>query len=995
MSKKVKNNAQKYWQSLDQLADSPEYRKYLLQRYQEETDNSFSRRNFLSLMGASLALAGLASCRRPVEKIIPYVSQPEEIIPGVPNYYATSMPFGNSAYGLIVECHEGRPTKIEGNPVHPSTMGSSDILIQASILGLYDPDRSRSVKHNGSKKSYEDFVAFWIGLHEEFSKNRGEGLAVLSESFSSPTLARLKNDFAKKFPRAHWATYEPISDENIYKAIKQVTGEDLRPVYHYDKADVILSLDSDFLQTESENISAARGFAEKRNVTENGNAMNRLYVVESAYSVTGSVADHRMRLSSNRIYEFLYVLVDKLNIYPSFTAHKSLSDQFDMEWISAVVDDLKKAKGRCIVIAGRNQSQEVHELVFAINFLLGNIGNTVTLKEIQDTSLPNRHDIARLMTNLKNGNVKTLVIIGGNPAYNVPSEHEFKYWMDRLEHSVHFSEYYDETSTMTEWHVPRAHYLESWGDVRAADGTLGVIQPMIEPLFGGKSNVEFYNLISSGDERIGYDITRETWIKFLGTRNFEDKWRLILHDGLLENSFLPNRNPRLKRPYDSMIKEVPIDDGLAFTAEFNPKLTFHLELTFHPSKLYDGRYANNGWLMELPDPITKLAWDNAALISPATARELELKNGDIIEISHQNKKLDIPIWISPGQADYSISLPLGYGREFPGRVCKGIGFDTYKLMDSSNGFMLTGASIIRTGGRHDFANTQDHNSMEGRPVVREADLEEFKRNPSFAKEMVEHPPLKSIFPDHDYSRGYQWGMVIDLNVCIGCGACTIACQSENNIPIVGKEQVSRGREMHWIRNDRYYVGNSDDPQIVHQPVACQQCENAPCEQVCPVAATTHDKEGLNTMNYNRCIGTRYCSNNCPYKVRRFNFFNYVKDMPEVIRMAQNPDVTVRSRGVMEKCTFCIQRLTRAKRNAKAEGRTVKDGEVLTACQQACPANAIHFGNIIDPESNVSKLKTDERNHDLLGELNVRPRNSYLAKIRNPNPLLKGYKSDDV
>jgi molybdopterin-containing oxidoreductase family iron-sulfur binding subunit len=990
MSEMNELDGREYWRSLGQLADSAEYRKFLLEEYNRgrvEGDNFFSRREFMSLMGASLALAGLAGCRRPVEKIIPYVSQPEEIIPGVPNYYATSMPFGNSAYGLIVECHEGRPTKIEGNPDHPSTGGRADVLVLASILGLYDPDRSKSVKHSGEEKSYAEFSAFWSELYEQYRANGGNGLAILSESFSSPTLARLKVDFHKRFPGAQWAVYEPLSDENIYKAIKNVSGDDLRPIYHYDKADVILSLDSDFLQTESENISAARGFAEKRNVTKNGGNMNRLYVVESSYSVTGSMADHRMRLPGSQIGGFLLALPDQLEIENAAINNKPLSRKFDMKWIAALADDLKKAEGNSIITVGRNQPIWVHDLALTINSQLGNIGNTISFKKIQDASIPDRDSLSDLVEKIDNGSVKSLVILGGNPVYNAPADLDFGSALKKLEHSIHFSGYYDETSAVTEWHIPRAHYLESWGDARAADGTLSVIQPMIEPLFGGISDVEFYNLISSGRDKRGYDITRETWSEIIGGVNFETTWRRVLNDGQLKESSLPDEKFDLKKRGAAIIKDIKY-------TEFKSSKE-NLELTFQASKLYDGRYANNGWLMELPDPITKLSWDNAALISPATAKELDLKNGDIIHVSHQSKGLEIPVWVNPGQVDYSLALPLGYGREFAGRIARGVGFDTYKLMDSAAGFMATGASITKTGRRHEFANTQDHNGMEGRPIVREADLLKFKRNPSFAKEIVEHPPLKSIYPDYDYSQGYQWGMVIDLNACIGCGACTIACQSENNIPIVGKKQVSKGREMHWIRNDRYYVGDADDPQIVHQPVACQQCENAPCEQVCPVAATTHDKEGLNTMNYNRCIGTRYCSNNCPYKVRRFNFFNYVKDMPEVIRMAQNPDVTVRSRGVMEKCTFCIQRLTRAKRKAKDEGRTVRDGEVLTACQQACPADAIHFGNINDPESNVSKLKTNDRNYELLGELNVRPRNSYLAKIRNPNPLLKGYKPEDV
>jgi MoCo/4Fe-4S cofactor protein with predicted Tat translocation signal len=984
MSGKSNKNERGYWRSLGELADSPEYRRHILERYKQETDNSFNRRDFLSLMGASLAMAGLACCRKPVEKIVPYVRQPEEIIPGVPNYYATAMPFGDTAYGLIVECHEGRPTKIEGNPDHPSSHGATDILILSSILGLYDPDRSENVKYMGENKTYDDFVKFWIKQYADFEAKNGEGLAVLSESFSSPTLARLKEIFHEIFPSAQWATYEPVSDENIYKAIKNVTGEDLRPVYQFDKADVILSLESDFLQTESENLRAARGFAERRNITKNGDTMNRLYVVESAYSITGSVADHRMRLANAQIGEFLLALAEQLNIFVSESINIPSSVNLDKNWISAAADDLRKAMGRCIIIAGRNQPVWVHELVFALNTYLRNSGSTISFKKITDASIPDGNSLKELVDNINAGAVKSLVILGGNPVYNAPADLEFDSALKKLDHSIHLSEYYDETSTATEWHVPRAHYLESWGDVRSADGTLSIVQPMIAPLFNGKSDTESYYLISTGEDGKGYDIVRETWNDIIGTENFENDWRRILHDGLHDDSALPDEKIALKKLPEFIIGQAP-----AQSEEPSPG---SLELRFYPSKVYDGRYANTGWLQELPDPITKISWDNAALISPVTAKKLSFKNGDMIEISYQNMKLDIPVWISPGQADYCVALPLGYGRRFEGRVCKDVGFDTYRLINSKDGFLVTGAKVTKTGRKHEFANTQDHNRMEGRPLVREADLEEFIRNPSFAKEMEEHPPLKSIYHDYDYSKGYQWGMVIDLNTCIGCAACTIACQSENNIPTVGKELVQKGREMHWIRTDRYFRGNIDDPKIVHQPMPCQQCENAPCEEVCPVAATSHDKEGLNTMNYNRCIGTRYCSNNCPYKVRRFNFFNYIDDMPDIVKMSKNPDVTIRSRGVMEKCTFCLQRINRVKRNAKKENRIVKDGEIKTACQQTCPTGAIKFGNINDPDSVVTRLKKDDRNYALLAELNVRPRNTYLAKLRNPNPKLTGDKS---
>ncbi|PKK83139.1 MAG: molybdopterin oxidoreductase [candidate division Zixibacteria bacterium HGW-Zixibacteria-1] len=971
----------KYWLSPDQLHDTKEYRRNLRDRYHEEngeTSGGFSRRSFLGIMGASLALAGLAGCRRPVEKIVPYVVMPEEVIPGVPQYYASTMPLGTSAYGILVESHEGRPTKIEGNPKHPSTLGSADIFLEAAILGLYDPDRSKKVMHAGAESTYNDFVSFWREQGLKFAANRGEGLAVISESFSSPTLMRLRKDFLKKYPNAPWICYEPVSDEKHYQAVSQLTARLLRPVYHYNKADVILSLDADFLLTENENIKAARGFAAKRKPDDDKTGMNRLYAAESAFSITGSMADHRLRISSAHIGRLALAIAEALrkrglNIPGS--AEYDGSD-FNKEWIEALADDLYSAKGRSLIVAGSRQPIWVHKQVIILNDALGNIGQTVTYRNTDDALLPDMGVLKTVTERLKSGAISTIIIFGGNPVYNAPADSDFASVLSKCENSVHFSEYMDETSKLTKWHIPRAHFLESWGDARAVDGTLSVIQPMIEPLYDAPVDSEIYALLATGRDQRGYDIIRETWQSYLKGGDFEKRWRKVLHDGLLADSALPDEIIKLSaaaieppKPEKELSKD-------------------NLELNFYPSKIYDGRFANNGWLQELPDPINKLTWGNAALLSTKTAAELELANGDMVNIETDSAKLEIPVWISPGQANYTVAVALGYGRNGIGKVADGVGANTYTLRNSNNSSFYRGVKLVKTGAVIEMAGTQDHGSMHGRPIVREAVLDEYRGHPEFAAEMVEHPPLDSIYPEHDYGHGYQWGMVIDLNACIGCSACTIACQSENNIPIVGKLQVSKGREMHWIRNDRYFVGDEDDPQIVHMPVACQQCENAPCESVCPVAATVHDKEGLNNMTYNRCIGTRYCSNNCPYKVRRFNFFNYTGKYSETIKMAQNPDVTVRSRGVMEKCTFCTQRINRAKIRAKQEGRTVRDGEIMTACEQACPTKAIRFGNINDPDSAVTAMKKIDRNYALLGELNVRPRNSYLAKIRNPNPKLE-------
>jgi len=981
----MKKHDKKYWTSIDQLKDTPEYRKTILDSFhgenEAESENTVSRRNFLALMGASMALAGLAGCRKPVEKIIPYVSQPEVVIPGVPQYYATTMPFGLSSYGLIVESHEGRPTKVEGNPDHPSSLGSTDFLTQATTLGLYDPDRSKVVKNKGAEAAYADFVTFWRGLYDQFSANNGAGLAVLSEEFSSPTLSNLRNEFLKNLPNAKWVAYEPVSDENIYRAIKNVTGNQLRPVYNYDRAKVILSLDSDFLQNESEPLTAARGFADGRRMVNKDDSMNRLYVVENAYSITGSMADHRMAVPSGQISRVLIALLHELKKHgaeigsiPPDSEHS-----FDKRWISALARDLIANRGKSLVVAGYRQPATVHELVLLLNNALGNIGQTLNLIPLKDAALSDTEKLKELCGEMSSGNIDTLIILGGNPVYNTPVDFQFQSALSKIKNTIHFSEYYDETSRLATWHIPRSHYLESWGDTRSANGTLGVIQPLIEPLYGTHSDSEMYALFATGRDRRGYDIVRETWAGILKKSDFEKEWRRILHDGLQKADPLPSAGFRMVKNFRT---------GFSGNIPNSPAPTSEsLEVGFYKSKVYDGRYANNGWLQELPHPITKLAWTNAAIIGPGTAKNLGLKNNDIIDIKINDRSIEIPVWVIPGQADNTICLALGYGRQNIGRVADNIGADTYRLRSSDGISCISGAAIFKTGKKAGLANTQDHNRMEGRPIIREAALSEYRKHPEFAREMVEHPPLKSIYPEFDYSKGYQWGMVIDLNTCIGCAACTIACQGENNVPIVGEKQVHKGREMHWMRIDRYYAGDTDQPEIVHQPVPCQQCENAPCETVCPVAATVHDKEGLNNMTYNRCIGTRYCSNNCPYKVRRFNFFNYTGKLPETVRMAQNPDVTVRSRGVMEKCTFCIQRINRAKQTAKKEGRKVRDGEITTACEQACPTKAISFGNIIEPESKVKKLKERDRNYELLAEFNVRPRNSYLAKIRNPNPEL--------
>ncbi len=986
----VHTTGKQYWRSLDQLAETDTYKDFLHREFPEgasEMGNDWSRRSFLTLMGASIALAGLSGCRRPVEKIVPYVRRPEEIVPGEPLTFATSMPVGTGAYGVLVRSNDGRPTKIEGNPDHPSTRGGSNAFIQAAILGLYDPDRSQQPVEKGAKRDWDAFTDYYRSqLHAQYIANKGTGLAVLTESYASPTMARLRASFEKTFPNARWATYEPVSDENVYDGLEIATGAAYQPVYHFEKAKTILALDSDFLGRDGNTVTNARGFAATRKVESRQDDMSRLYVAESCYTITGSMADHRYRLKSGEVGAFAVAVARALQAQgvavEGLAGAPAFESPFDAKWIRVVAEDLRLAGAGAIVIAGPGQPAWVHALVFAINAALGATGTTVTYHEMQDISRPRRADLKQLVDAINGGAVETLVIIGGDPVYNAPVDLSIASALAKVKHSIHLSAYYDDTSRLCTWHVPRSHFLESWGDARSIDGTLGVVQPLIEPLFDSRSDSELLSLLITGTMQTGYEAVRETWQPLLRGGDFERAWRSVLHDGLLTDSATPSVSPRVRV-------------GAVAAAMRPSERASGLEIVFRSSNVFDGRYANNGWLQELPDAITKLAWDNAALISQSTAGKFGVQNEDVVRLDLGGRSLELPVWISPGHADDSVTLLLGYGRQNLGRVADGVGFNTYTLRTFDHPCIAGGGSLQRTGGTWELANTQDHGSMEGRPIVRESTLADYRSSddPTFYPEGPHHPPLVPLWDEHSYADGYQWGMVIDLNSCIGCNACTVACQSENNIPIVGKQQVRNGREMHWIRLDRYYANATgdpnglDEPEVVFQPMACQHCENAPCESVCPVAATVHDKEGLNVMVYNRCIGTRYCSNNCPYKVRRFNFFNYTKDYPEIHKMSQNPDVTVRSRGVMEKCTYCVQRISAAKIAAKADGRTVADADLQTACQQACPAQAITFGNINDPNSAVSKMKKINRDYRVLEEFNVKPRTSYLARLRNPHPEL--------
>ncbi len=987
-----------YWRSLDQLADTDEFRQFVEREFPDsasELNDPVSRRVFLSLMGASVALAGLAGCRRPVEKIIPYVVGQENITPGLPKFYATTMPFGLENIGVLVENHEGRPTKLEGNPKHPASLGAANSFVQAAILNLYDPDRSKSVINNGLTRNWDDFCAHWRTTHSEFKERKGEGFAILSETFASPTLARLKTEFIRQFPKARWVTWSPISDENIYNGIQAATGKIYQPKYHLNNAQVILALDSDFLHLETDAIANTKGFTEGRRVESENDSMNRLYVVEPAFTVTGGMADHRLNLPASQVAAFTLTLAHELQnqglALPGSISLPAVEYKASPDWIQAVAKDLLTNLGQSLIVAGRNQPAQVHALVLLLNSALGNTGSTVDYYQMKDSELSSTPALISLVDAMEAGEIDYLVMLGGNPVYNVPVDLDFSKALGNVTNTVHLSSHVDETSRLVNWHINQTHFLEAWGDATTLNGIRSIIQPQIEPLFGAISAIELLSLLASGEKFSGYDEIQKTWRTILQSANFDKSWRRVLHDGLLD-SIADSEVPRISQ---SGLKNY-FTESLTST----PPSATNIEISLTASNAsFDGRFANNGWLQELPDPITKLTWDNAVVMNRKSAEALKVSNYDVIEISFGGQSLTAPVWIVPGQADFTISLATGYGREAAGRIGNDVGVNAYRLRTSDNPYIISEATITKTNATYELACTQDHHGLDLEklaadaiqdrlPVLyREATLEEYQQHPDFVSEAVEHPPLKSLWEEKDYDKGYQWGMTIDLNTCTGCNACSIACQSENNIPIVGKEEVAKGREMAWIRMDRYFSGPEENPELVHQPVACQHCENAPCEQVCPVAATVHDGEGLNVMTYNRCVGTRYCANNCPYKVRRFNFFNYTKDTPEIVEMAMNPDVTVRSRGVMEKCSFCVQRISLARIGAKNENREIRDDEVQSACQQSCPADAIVFGNTNDPNSRVSKSKLQNRNYALLGELNTKPRLTYLAKLRNPNPEL--------
>ena len=967
-----------YWRSLDELAQTEAFQTLLHREFPQlagEWTDSLSRRNFLKLMGASLALAGLTACSgQPPEKIVPYVQAPEEIIPGQPLYFATAMMLGGYATGLLVQSTMNRPIKIEGNPDHPASLGATDAFAQASILSLYDPDRAKTVTSGGAASSWSAFFDELQPRLEQQRASGGAGLRILSESVTSPTLADQLQTLLTEFPEAVWHQYDPINRDNIYDGGRLAFGEPVEPIYHLEQAEVILSLDADFFSTSPGRVRYARQFAARRRSADpEPPRLNRFYAVESTPTITGAVADHRLPLQAGHIESFARAIAREIGL----TMPGSDESAFPTNWVSAIARDLQANSGASLVIPGDHQPPIVHALAHALNETLDNVGRTVIYTDpVLSNPASQNESLQDLVAAMADGQVELLLILDGNPVFNTPGDLDFAGALGQVDFRVRLGLYEDETSAHCHWHLPASHYLENWSDGRAFDGTVNLIQPLIEPLYDSRSIHEVVAAFLGQTDGLGYDLVRDYWRRQLDPEMFETIWQTALHDGIMaETAFAP--------------KTVQLRADAVQAEAVNPTDPSALELIFRPDPaVWDGRFANNGWLQELPKPLTKLTWDNAALMSPATAERLGLTNGDLVDLTYRGQSGRYPVWLTPGHAEGSVTLHFGLGRTQAGRVGSGVGFNVYPLRPAAEPGFGAGLEVQPVGEKYALATTQTHHSLEGRDLVRVGTVEEFQADPDFVEHMEAHRAEISLYPKFEYSDN-AWGMTIDLGACNGCNACVVACQAENNIPVVGKEQVLNGREMHWIRLDRYYEGDLANPDTVQQPVLCMHCENAPCEVVCPVAATLHDHEGLNTMVYNRCVGTRYCSNNCPYKVRRFNFLQYSDLESDSLKLQRNPNVTVRSRGVMEKCTYCIQRISAARIRAKNEGRAIQDGEVVTACQSACPTQAIVFGNINDPDSQVTKLKASALNYGLLTELNTFPRTTYLAKLRNPNSDLEG------
>ena len=1048
-------NGKEYWRSVEEFVDAPEFEEFVKQEYPahaEEWDNTLSRRNFVKVMGASLALAGLSGCViQPPEKIVPYVSQPEGMLPGRPLFFATAYSVGGVAMGLLAKSFDGRPVKIEGNPDHPGSRGATDVRAQASLLDMYDPDRSQQITYRGVPKTWQAFSTELRAAVETNRADGGAGIRFLTETVTSPTLISQFKQIAAELPNSKWIQYEPVNDDNAMAGAKMAFGSTAQPVYEFDKAERILSLDCDIFS--GFNVGYLKDYAAGKAWSPDKKDISRLYMVETTMTITGAKADHRLAVKPSQLAEVAKAIAQKIGVAGATSANTANGD-----WIDAMARDLVANKGKSVVVAGASASPIVHALANAMNSTLGNIGQTVNYVEpfSPGTDKLEIDQLRELMADIDAGRVKMLVILGGNPAYSTPVD--LRLSLERINEKVplriHLGHHQNETAEICHWHIPEHHFLESWADGRAYDGTVTMTQPLIAPLYDSHSVYELVQLFFKENfDKRDYDIVKGFWqtqgattpvaattmaalastsrapasnsnsapatanrppanaaaASTSAANAFEDRWRKYVHDG-----FIPNTasNPKGVSGRSAFLGQQQSVQPAGGSVEIN---------ILPDPNIYDGRYANNGWMQELPKPLNKVTWENVGLISPATAARMGINVGndpeefvggqqgisfvntkgtnqfsDLVTLTYQGANISkgVPMWITPGQPDDVITIFMGYGRTRAGQIGNNIGYNVFDVRRSDAMDFGTG-SIPKTGEQTTITSTQIHFNMEGRDILRSWDLELYNENPKMGAQPNNYDLSMYPYQQHEavYENHHRWGMTIDLNKCVGCNACVLACQSENNIPVVGREQVDRHRMMHWLRIDAYFGGDDiNHPEGPHfQPVLCQQCEQAPCEVVCPVHATVHSAEGLNDMVYNRCVGTRYCSNNCPYKVRRFNFLLYQDWNTPQYKLMRNPEVTIRSRGVMEKCTYCTQRIASARIEAEKDGRAIRDREIVTACQAACPTDAFTFGDMNDQNSEVSRAKQDPRNYTLLNNLNTQPRTTYLAELKNQNKEMPDYR----
>ncbi|WP_438013516.1 TAT-variant-translocated molybdopterin oxidoreductase [Sorangium sp. So ce315] len=985
-----------YWRSLAELLETPELREAAAKALPggDGDAGAMSRRSWLKLLGASMALAGASGCdAKPADKIVPYVTTPPEVTPGILRYYATSLELDGFATGVLVENHEGRPTKVEGNPEHPASLGATGVYEQAMVLGLYDRHRARAARRGAVPATWEAFVEQFGGARDD----RGAGLRFILRPTGSPLTLDLIGRVLERHPAARFTFYAPARPPHPARGAELAFGAPLQVQHDFRTADVILAIDADFLASMPFSVRYARQFAERRRIGSPTGTMNRLYVVEPALSPTGSMADHRLRRRPSEVPAIAAAIAAELLLAEgarpggvpagALGALAPLRERVraeDRPFVQALARDLARGGPASVVVVGERQPPAVHAIAHLMNTALQSDRAAWATAGTLISAGGAEQDLAALADEIRRGGVDTLVILENNVAYTAPADLELAALLRAVRTRVYLGLYEDETAARCDWFVPAAHDLEAWGDARAYDGTISLIQPLIEPLFLGRTAAEVLTVFAGEPRRAARELLRDAWRARRGGADFEAFWEGALRRGLVEGTAAPRAMTAL-RPDG-------IAAALAQLAAPAPAPADAIEIAFSvDANVYDGRFANNPWLLELPDPTTKLTWDNAALLSPGTAEALGVESEDIVDIELRGRTLSIPVLVAPGHADGTVSLALGYGRSGAESIADGVGFNAYRLRTSDAPFFAAGASVRkRPGQKHRLALTQRHWSLHGRPIALSVPLAFYREHPDFTEALK--GPQPSLLPQvHAPGEPLgQWAMTIDLTICTGCSSCVVACQAENNILVVGKDEVLKSREMHWLRIDTYYSGDPRDPGVVHQPMLCQHCEKAPCEYVCPVNATTHSPDGINEMTYNRCVGTRFCSNNCPYKVRRFNWFDYTElhaFNDGLVRLQRNPDVTVRERGVMEKCTYCVQRIRRAEIAARVEQREIRPGEVVTACQQACPTRAIQFGSLSHQETEMVAWRGEPRSFEVLHDQGTRPRNVYLARINNENPEL--------